>query len=141
MEWFLLASVVVGSLVVFIYHMGLGAALDDVSKAELTNKRAHEAGNARLLGILSREVANELMERDVEKYQLNFKKIYGKWEKIQSKDTCGKRALLGELSAKYESISEWGSMDDFYERPRNFHVLYADSFSQKSDEELWEQYL
>ncbi|EAQ06309.1 hypothetical protein SKA53_04458 [Yoonia vestfoldensis SKA53] len=74
------------------------------------------------------------MERDTDKYKRNFERLYDKWNEIKAKDVKSQRAYSEIITSKYRSFL------DFDEIGTKAHVLYADAFSWKSDEELWELY-
>jgi hypothetical protein len=97
-------------------------------------REARAADNALLLSVLAREAANELMQRDYKKYLDNFNRLFLKWGEIQKKEKSAKFAHLTTITSKYSLFS------DFDELGTKAHIVYADGFSWKSNDELWDLY-
>jgi hypothetical protein len=95
---------------------------------------ARVADNALFLSAISREVANELMSRDYKKYLENFNRLFFKWDEIQKKEKSAKIAHLATITSKYSHFS------DFDELGTKAHVVYADGFNWKSNNDLWDLY-
>lgn len=97
-------------------------------------KQARAADNTLVVAVLAREIANELMERDEKNYRRNFEKLYYKWQEISKLDRQVKLSHIEKITAKYPSFLAFDLIGT------KAHVLYADAFSWKSDDELWEFY-
>jgi hypothetical protein len=134
MEW-LLAAVLVVSLIALLNARGrLKSALSANTNLARTANQARAADNALALAILAREVANELMQRDAEQYERKFERLYYKWKELEKRDDKTKQAHAVTITAKYVSFLDF---DELGTKP---HVLYANGFFWKSDEDLWELY-
>lgn len=134
MEWILASALLVATVTSLRLRKKLRNSRFESAYLERIATQARAADNALLMSVLSREIANELMERDAEKYKKNFERLYDKWNEIKAKDVKSQRAHSETISSKYSSFL------DFDELGTKAHVLYADAFSWKSDEDLWELY-
>jgi len=141
MEWLLAAAGVLlaaaGVLALFVafsYRRRLENALNINSNLVYTANQARAADNALVLSVLAREIANELMQRDAESYKKRFERLYYKWQEIEKKDVKDKLACTQIITSKYVTFL------DFDELGTKVHVLYADGFSFKSDDDLWDTY-
>lgn len=97
-------------------------------------REARAADNALFLSVLAREVANELIQRDFKNYLDNFNRLFFKWNEIQKKEKSARIAHLTTITSKYSLFS------DFDELGTKAHIVYADGFSWKSNDELWDLY-
>lgn len=134
MEWVLGAALLATLIALAAMRKKLRNALFENSNLEHLANRVRAADNALLMSVLSREIANELMERDADKYKKNFERLYDKWNEIKAKDLKSQRAHSETITSKYVSFLDF---DELGTKP---HVLYADAFSWKNDEDLWELY-
>lgn len=134
MEWLLAAALIA----CFIALLSLRRKLQNALAANLTlvsiADQVRAADNALVIAVLAREIANEMMQRDAEKYKNNFQRLYCKWKEIENGDEKTKRAHTETITAKYVSFL------DFDKLGTKAHVLYADGFSWKCDDDLWELY-
>lgn len=134
MEWLLAGALIVSLFAILLYRNRIKNLL---AENEITAWRADQtraADNALVIAVLAREIANELMERDAENYKNKFERLYYKWRDITKNDDRTKRSHAETITAKYVSFL------DFDELSTKAHVLYADGFSWKSDDDLWELY-
>ena len=134
MEWILASALLVATVTVLRLRKKLRNSRFESTYLERIANQARAADNALLMSVLSREIANELIERDAEKYKKNFERLYDKWNEIKAKDVKSQRAHSEKITSKYASFL------DFDELGTKAHVLYADAFGWKSDEDLWELY-
>ena len=134
MEWILASALLVATVTVLRLRKKLRNSRFESAYLERIANQARAADNALLMSVLSREIANELIERDAEKYKKNFERLYDKWNEIKAKDVKSQRAHSETITSKYASFL------DFDELGTKAHVLYADAFGWKSDEDLWELY-
>lgn len=134
MEWILASALVVAIVTLLRLRKSLRNTRSKNAILEGRANQTRAADNALLMSVLSREIANELIERDAGKYEKNFERLYDKWNEIKAKDVKSKRAHYETITSKYASFL------DFDELGTKAHVLYADAFGWKSDEDLWELY-
>lgn len=134
MDWILGAACVVLGIVLFFTRKRLKNALYQNSNLAYYAQQTRAADNALTISILAREVANELMQRNAEGYKERFERLYSKWEEIKAGTAHNKNAHLETITSKYKSFLDF---DEIGTKP---HVLYADGFAWKGDEDLWELY-
>ena len=134
MEWLLTSVIFFALVIVLIYRHKLQSVLVINSNIERRAAYGRVADNALLLSVLSREIANEMMQRDSSKYKTNFNLLLQKWADICDQNPAQKSKHLNEITSIYRSFR------DFDELQTTPHVLYAEGFSGRTDEELWELY-
>ena len=134
MDWFVVAGIIVAAFLLLAYRRSNKNIQQAYKNLEWIADNARAADNALLLAALSREIANELIQRDVDAYNRRFQNLVKKWMEIEKKDTQAKLSHLSIITSKYKSFS------DFDELGSKAHVLYADGFSWKGDDELWDLY-
>ena len=134
MEWLLAAALVVSLIALLNARGRLKSALSANTNLARTANQKRAADNALALAILAREVANELMQRDAVQYERKFERLYRKWKEIEKRDDKTKQAHADTITAQYVLFLDF---DELGTKP---HVLYADGFSWKSDDDLWELY-
>lgn len=134
MEWLLAAALTVSLIALVGLRKSFTNALAANSNLARVADRARAADNALVVSVLAREVANELMQRDADKYKNNFERLYYKWKKISSADKNTKLAHFEIITSKYKSFL------DFDELATMPHVLYSDGFSWRSGDDLWDIY-
>jgi hypothetical protein len=134
MEWLLGAALIASLIALLGVRKMLKNALAANSNLVRIADQARAADNALVVAVLAREVANEMMQRDEEKYKKNFERLHYKWKEIEKRDKKTKQAHAETITAKYVSFL------DFDELGTQAHVLYADGFGYKSDDDLWELY-
>lgn len=134
MEWILVTMLFFSIVVIVKLRRDLKNTRFESAHLERIANQTRAADNALFLSVLSREIANELMERDTDKYKKNFERLYYKWSELKAKDVKTQIAHLEIITSKYARFL------DFDELGTKAHVLYADAFSLQSDEDLWELY-
>ena len=134
MTWILGAAFAASLIAFLITIKALKNALYENSNLVRIANKTRAADNALVLAALAREVANELMQRDSEKYKERFELLYNQWKIIKAADGKTKLAHSAKITAKYLMFL------DFDQLGTMSHVLYADGFSGQSYDELWELY-
>jgi GNAT superfamily N-acetyltransferase len=134
MEWLLGAVCVALAITLFFTRKRLKNTLYQNSNLANYAQQTRAADNALTIAILAREVANELMQRDAEKYKEKFERLYDKWGELKAGTKNHKNAQIETISSKYKSFLDF---DELGTKP---HALYADGFNWKGDEDLWELY-
>jgi len=118
----------------FDFHSKWSIALFDVKRLEKTKEQQRGADNALTVGILSREVANELILRNEVEFSKKFQKLYQKWHGLSKLNEEVKRISLDGFTSKYPFFN------DFDLIATKTHILHADAYSSYSDSDLWELY-
>ncbi len=134
MTWILGAAFTVSLVALLITIKALKNALYANSNLKRLANISRAADNALVLTALAREIANELMQRDSEKYKERFELLYNQWKIIKASDEKSKLDHSGKITAKYRTFL------DFDELGTKSHVLYADGFSSQSYDDLWGLY-
>ena len=134
MEWALVFVLLIGGFFLLRDRRQIKNAQLIISNMQRKSDQTRAADNALVLAILAREIANELMQRDAESYRKNFERLYEKWQAIEKKNAADKLAHAQIITSKYATFL------DFDELGTKAHVLYADGFSWKSDDDLWGLY-
>ena len=105
-----------------------------LKQKEITRKLLVTA-NRQLNFVLRREVANELLRRDVNKYKDNFKIILERTElSLKGKSFDEKMLELNAIKLKWQHLEGF----DILGTPE--YLLYAHGFKDISDSELWDFY-
>jgi len=105
-----------------------------LKQKEITRKLLVTA-NRQLNFVLRREVANELLRRDVNKYKDNFKIILERTElSLKGKSFDEKMLELNAIKLK------WQHLEGFDILGTREYLLYAHGFKDISDSELWDFY-
>jgi hypothetical protein len=130
MEWWL-GAVVVLLLVVLLM---LGIALKDALRLNRNLVSRIEKSSTLAMSVIAREVCNELMQRDHKEYRRRFENMHRMWSDLKSEGIRAKTLKLREITSKYPLFS------DFDVLGTSAHVFYADGFSWKSYDELWNLY-
>lgn len=134
MEWLLAAVILICATLLIGYHKIAKAATLKVKNIQwLANQQSAE-NNVLVMSVFARELANELMQRDAEGYNQRLRKLYKKWKKIE------KRSREEKLDHKQEIEIDYLFTSDFDTLRTKPHVLYADVFSGRGDDDLWELY-
>ena len=105
-----------------------------LERNEWMMRKARAADNALVISVLVREIANELMQRNIELYKDSFNGLFYKWQEIKAKDKSTKLAYVATITSKYPNFS------NFDELGTRAHVVYADGFSWISNDDLWDLY-
>ena len=105
-----------------------------LKQKEITSKLLVTA-NRQLNFVLRREVANELLRRDVNKYKDNFKIILERTKlSLEGKSFDEKTLELRAIQLK------WQHLEDFDILGTREYLLYEHGFKGISDSELWDFY-
>ena len=105
-----------------------------LKQKEITSKLLVTA-NRQLNFVLRREVANELLRRDANKYKDNFKIILERTElSLKGKSFDEKMLELNAIKLK------WQHLEGFDILGTREYLLYAHGFKDISDSELWDFY-
>ena len=134
MEWVLAAVLFIAIIALLIMTKLLKNSSLEISRLENVKRYESTVVRAMLLAALSREIANELIERDPAKYKKDVERLYFKWNKIKAKELKAQQAHFDVITSKYALFADF---DELETRP---HILYAHAFSGHSDEDLWELY-
>ncbi len=134
MNWVLGAAFIVSFIAFLITRRALKDAVTTISNLSRHAERTQSEDQALILKALAREIANELMQRDAEKYADLFAQLHHKWGRIKTEDEKAKIARLEKITGKYVLFS------DFDELGTWSHVLYSDGFSWKGYDDLWDLY-
>lgn len=134
MEWLLAMALAVCLLAILELRQRIKNLLILNANIERRADHARAADNALVVAALAREIANELMQRDEQKYLKRFERLYYKWGDIKNGNEKAKQAHIQTITSKYKNFADYDNLNT------KSHVLYADGFSWKSDDDLWELY-
>ena len=90
---------------------------------------------AAYLRVLSREVANELMQRNPDLYYENFGRLLDDWSRLKGQSDEVKSARLKEITDIYVTFEYFDEIQMTYP-----HFFYSEEFEDHSDESLWTLY-
>ena len=134
MEWMLAIALAACLLTILWLRLRIKNLLIINANIERQADHARAADNALVVAVLAREIANELMQRDEQKYLKRFERLYYKWGDIKNRNEKAKQAHLQTITSKFKNFADF---DNLNTKP---HVLYADGFSWQSDDDLWDLY-
>lgn len=100
------------------------------SDRDLLHRKAHDL--AAYLRVLSREVANELMQRNPDLYYENFGRLLNDWGRLRNQSDEVKSARLKEITDIYITYEHFDEIQMTYP-----HFLYSEAFEHHDDESLW----
>lgn len=134
MEWWFGAIVVLLLVLLLLLGIALKELLRENKNLEIRIAKNSASDNSLAMSVIAREVCNELMQRDHKEYRDRFIKMHRRWNELKSESIHAKTLKLREITSKYPLFS------DFDELETSGHVFYADGFSWKSYDELWNLY-
>jgi len=132
MELILAALLSISILILLNLRIKLRNSEERLSILSHRTERDGAADRSLILYALARELANEMMQRDYQKFRKNFERLYLKWKEIEKSDISNKLAHYTMISEKYKYFA------NFDEVETQSHVLYCDALSWKSDDDLWD---
>lgn len=105
---------------------------DNADRDRLQGK-AHDL--AAYLRVLSREVANELMQRNPDLYYENFDRLLDEWGRLKDQSDEVKSARLKEITDLYITFEYFDQIQMTYP-----HFFYSEEFELHDDKSLWALY-
>jgi hypothetical protein len=126
MELILAALLSISILILLNLRIKLRNSEERLSILSHKTERDGAADRSLILYALARELANEMMQRDYQKFRKNFERLYLKWKEIEKSDISNKLAHYTVISEKYKFFA------DFDEVETQSHVLYCDALTIKT---------
>ena len=102
----------------------------EISDRDRLQSKAHDL--AAYLRVLSREVANELMQRNPDVYYENFGRLLNEWSRLRGQSDEVKSARLKEITDIYTTFEYFDEIQMTYP-----HFFYSEAFEYHDDESLW----
>ena len=133
LEYILISIVILLAAYLVLQRFVVRKIADDIVAQDRSAKLNYNDLAVSYLSLLTRELANELIQRDTEFFRRNFLLLTDEWRRI--KETKGlSEKTLEQLSIKYPTYRSFAPYDV------HDYVLVGEAAETLSNEELWECY-